>query len=56
MLHQNALLVPRNHELAEQLAVMTKRKSRDRRRIQQGTNIEYGTAAAQIAAETSVAS
>ena len=53
MLHQNALLATRNHELEEQLAVMTKRKSRKRRRIQQGGTMEYGTAAAQVAAEAS---
>jgi hypothetical protein len=34
---------------------MTKRKSRKRKRIQQGGTIEYGEAAAQIAAEASVA-
>jgi hypothetical protein len=55
MLHQNALLVARVHEVEEQLAVMTKRKSRKRRRIQQGSTIEYGEAAAQVAAEASVA-
>jgi hypothetical protein len=45
MLHQNALLAARNHELEEQLAVITKRKSRKRKRIQQGGTIEYGMAA-----------
>ena len=55
MLHQNALLIARNHELEEQLAVMTKRKSRKRKWIQQGGTIEYGTVAAQVAAEASVA-
>jgi len=55
MLHQNALLAARNHELEEQLAIMTKRKSRKRKRIQQGGTIEYGTAAAQVAAEASAA-
>jgi hypothetical protein len=55
MLHQNALLVARIHELEEQLAVITKRKSRKRKRIQQGGTMEYGTAAAQIAAEASQA-
>jgi len=34
MLHQNALLVARNYELKEQLVVITKRKSRKRKRIQ----------------------
>jgi hypothetical protein len=55
MLHQNALLAARNYELKEQLAVMTKRKSRKRKRIQQGGTMEYGEAAAQVAAEASVA-
>ena len=34
---------------------MTKRKSRKRKRIQQGGTMEYGEAAAQVAAEVSVA-
>jgi hypothetical protein len=55
MLHQNALLTARIHELKEQLAVVTKRKSRKRKRIQQGGTIEYGTVAAQVAAEASTA-
>jgi hypothetical protein len=55
MLHQNALLTARNHELEEQLAIITKRKSRKRKRIQQGGTMEYGTAAAQVAAEASAA-
>ena len=55
MLHQNALLIARNHELDEQLAVMTKRKSRKRKRVQRGGTIEYRTAAARVAAEASVA-
>jgi hypothetical protein len=55
MLHQNALLAARNHELEEQLAVTTKQKSRKRKRIQQGGTMEYSTAAAQVASEASVA-
>ena len=55
MLHQNALLVARIHEVEEQLAVIIKRKSRKRKRIQQGGTMEYGTAAAQVAAEASTA-
>ena len=55
MLHQNTLLIARNYELKEQLAVITKRKSRKRKRIQQGGTMEYGTAAAQVAAEASIA-
>jgi hypothetical protein len=55
MLHQNALQAAQITELKEQLAVITKRKSRKRKRIQQGGTIEYSEAAAQIAAEASVA-
>lgn len=55
MLHQNALQAARIAELEEQLAVMTKRKMRKRKRIQQGGTMEYGEAAAQVAAEASVA-
>ena len=55
MLHQNALLAARVSELEEQLAVITKRKSRKRKRIQKGGTMEYGTAAAQVAAEASAA-
>ena len=46
MLHENALQRARISELGEQLAVMTKRKSRKRKQIQKGGTIEYGTAAA----------
>ena len=55
MLHQNALLIARNYELKEQLAVITKHKSRKRKQIQQGGTMEYGTATAQVAAEASAA-
>jgi hypothetical protein len=55
MLHENALQHARIHELEEQLAEMTKRKSRKRKRIQQGSTMEYGTAAAQVAAKASAA-
>jgi hypothetical protein len=55
MLHENALQRARIYELKEQLAEITKRKSRKRKRIQQGGTIEYGTAAAQVAAEASAA-
>jgi hypothetical protein len=34
---------------------MTKRKSRKRKRIQQGGTMEYGTAVARVAAEASAA-
>jgi hypothetical protein len=55
MLYQNALLTARVYKLKEQLAVVTKRKSRKRKWIQQGGTMEYGTAAAQVAAEASTA-
>jgi hypothetical protein len=55
MLHQNALLAARNRELKEQLAEITKRKSRKRKRIQQGGTMEYGTAAVQVVAKASAA-
>jgi hypothetical protein len=35
--------------------VITKRKTRKRKRIQQGSTIEYGDTAAQVAVEASVA-
>jgi hypothetical protein len=46
MLHQNALQAARISELEEQLAIMTKRKSRKRKHIQHSGTIEYGKAAA----------
>jgi cell division septum initiation protein DivIVA len=55
MLHENALQRARIHELEEQLAEITKRKSRKRKQIQQGGTMEYGEAATQVAAELSVA-
>ncbi|PVH91468.1 hypothetical protein DM02DRAFT_636107 [Periconia macrospinosa] len=42
-------------ELEGQIATLTKRKSRKRKRIQQGGTIEYGEGAAQVAAEVSSA-
>ena len=55
MLHENVLIKARVRELEEQLAVMTKRKSRKRKQIQRGGTLEYGLAASQVAAEASVA-
>jgi hypothetical protein len=52
MLHQNVLLTAYVYKLEEQLAVVTKRKSRKRKQIQQGSTIEYRTVTAQVAAET----
>ncbi|KAF1927270.1 uncharacterized protein M421DRAFT_66129 [Didymella exigua CBS 183.55] len=40
MLHENALQRAQIHELEEQLAEITKRKSRKRKRIQQGGTME----------------
>jgi hypothetical protein len=53
MLHQNALQAARIHELEEQLAEITKRKTRKRKHIQHGGTMEYGTATAQVAAKVS---
>jgi hypothetical protein len=55
MLHQNALQASHIAELEEQLAVITKRKGRKRKRIQQGGTMEYGEAADQAAPRLSVA-
>lgn len=53
MLHQTVLDKDRITELEEQLEVVTKRKSRKRKRIQKGGTMEYGEAADQVAAEAS---
>jgi hypothetical protein len=55
MLHQNALQAAQISELKEQLAVITKRKTHKRKYVQHGGTMEYGEAAAQVAAEASVA-
>jgi hypothetical protein len=54
MLHQNALQAARITELEEQLAVITKRKTRKRKRLQHGGTLEYGEAADQVAASTAL--
>jgi hypothetical protein len=41
MLYQNILQAVRITELKEQLAVLTKRRSRKRKQIQQGGSVEY---------------
>jgi hypothetical protein len=41
MLYQNVLQAARITELEEQLAVLTKRRSRKRKQIQQGGSVEY---------------
>jgi hypothetical protein len=53
MLHQNVLLTSRISELEKQLDIITKRKSRKRKRIQQGGTIEYGIGLWQAAANVS---
>jgi hypothetical protein len=55
MLHQNALLTAHVYKLKEQLAVVTKRKSRKRKWIQQSGTIEYGIVVVQVAAKASIA-
>jgi hypothetical protein len=53
MLYQNVLLTSRITELEQQMDILTKRKTRKRRRIQHGGIMEYGTILAQVAAEGS---
>ena len=55
MLHENVLIKARVRELVEQLAVITKRKSRKRKQIQYSSTLEYSPAALQVAAKASVA-
>jgi hypothetical protein len=54
MLHQNALQAAWITELEEQLAVITKRKTRKRKRLQYGGTLEYGETADQVAASTAL--
>jgi hypothetical protein len=54
MLHQNALQAACIHELEEQLAVVTRRKARKRKRLQHRGTLEYGKAADQVAASTAL--
>jgi hypothetical protein len=53
MLHKNILVEARVRELKEQLAELTKRKGRKRKRIQTGSTIEFSIGALQIAESTS---
>jgi hypothetical protein len=53
MAHRSALMGAWITELEEQLAVMTKRKSRKRKRIQTGGTLEYGEAADQAVTQPS---
>ncbi|KAI8930666.1 hypothetical protein NX059_012275 [Plenodomus lindquistii] len=52
MLHENVLQAARIRELEEQLAEMTKRKGRKRKRIHQGGNLEYGAGSQAATAST----
>jgi hypothetical protein len=54
MLHQNALQAARITELEGKLVVITKRKTRKRKRIQHSRTLEYGATAMQVAAAASV--
>ena len=56
MLHQNVIMSSRITELEAQLAEVTKRKSRKRKRIQTGGTIEYSAGASYVASEAQVAS
>jgi len=53
MLHENVIMKSRIHQLEEQIAVLTKRTSRKRKRIQHGGTIEYGAAALAVAQSAS---
>ena len=53
MLHQNILMSARISELEAQLEVVTKRKTRKRKRLQTGGVLEYGEGASQAAAAAS---
>jgi hypothetical protein len=53
MLHENVLIKARVRELEEQLAEVTKRKGRKRKRIQYSGTMEYGAAALTVAESTS---
>jgi hypothetical protein len=55
MLHKNALQAARISKLEKQLAIITKRKARKRKRIQHGGTIEYSKAASRVAIEAAVA-
>jgi hypothetical protein len=53
MLYQNVLLTSRIIELEQQMDILTKRKTRKRKRIQYSRTMEYGTTLAQVAIEGS---
>jgi uncharacterized protein Veg len=49
MLHKNVLIKARVRELEEQVAELTKRRGRKRKRIQTGSTIEFSAGALQVA-------
>ena len=53
-MHKNELKTARIAELKAQLAVITKRKGRKRKRLQTGGTLEFSTTANQVAAEASI--
>jgi len=55
MLHENVVQAARIRELEEQLAEITKRKTRKRKQIQHGGTMEYGEAALSIAESAAAA-
>jgi hypothetical protein len=55
MLHENVLIKARVRELEEQVAELTKRRGRKRKRIQTGGTIEFGAGALQVAKSASTA-
>jgi hypothetical protein len=55
MLHKNILIKARVQELKEQVAKLTRRRGRKRKRIQTGSIIEFGTGALQVAESASAA-
>lgn len=55
MLHQNVVQAARIHKLEEQLATITKRKTRKRKQIQHGGTMEYGEAALLVAESAAAA-
>jgi hypothetical protein len=55
MLHENVLIKARVRELEEQIAELTRRKGRKRKRIQTGGTIEFSAGASQVAESASTA-
>ena len=53
MLHENVLMKARVRELEEQLAAVTKRRGRKRKRIQKGGTLDFGAGASQAAESAS---